>query len=234
MEQQKKLKRYKTTLCHNFEKTGTCQMGEKCHFAHGEQELRRINDPIPLHAISLYAKPMGYANDYGEQKGSTAIPPGYVKNNYKTVYCKFYMQDGHWSFGERCTYAHGEADLKPAIIPANMAGQDSNTGQIGMGGSGQDYQMDENGDNVGRYGVQDNHMYTMIQDNQPQEAKGEVNMQLLDDSIDTRRTIYEIVKLLKAQNYEEAKKLVTTLHGNIQITFSEDLCEAFAKILSIY
>ncbi|CAD5219469.1 unnamed protein product [Bursaphelenchus xylophilus] len=49
---QLKLKRlyrnYKTTMCNSFEKDGTCPRGEKCAFAHGENELRspRILNPF--------------------------------------------------------------------------------------------------------------------------------------------------------------------------------------------
>jgi len=32
---------YKTKLCENFVKGGTCTFGERCHFAHGENEQRR-------------------------------------------------------------------------------------------------------------------------------------------------------------------------------------------------
>ena len=40
---EKKLKpwNYKTILCTHFEK-GTCTRGDKCHFAHGVEELRKI------------------------------------------------------------------------------------------------------------------------------------------------------------------------------------------------
>lgn len=192
-------------------------MGEKCHFAHGEQELRKPSDPIPVHAFSLYSKPSNFGNDYAEQRSSSDIPPGYVKNNYKTIPCKFYMQDGHCSFGERCTYAHGEEDLRPLYVPASVIGQDQGYSQGGEGDPNAQY--DENGDTLGR-GVQDNHMYTMIQGNQ-HESKDEVEMQLLDNSADTKRNIYAIVNMIESQNYEEAKKLVTLLHENNKIWFTQ-------------
>jgi len=34
--------RYKTELCRPFEEFGTCKYGDKCQFAHGSQELRRM------------------------------------------------------------------------------------------------------------------------------------------------------------------------------------------------
>lgn len=34
--------RYKTELCRPFKETGECKYGEKCQFAHGENELRTV------------------------------------------------------------------------------------------------------------------------------------------------------------------------------------------------
>lgn len=215
MEQQKKLKRYKTTLCHNYENTGTCQMGDKCHFAHGKQELRKMNEPIPLHAISLY------------QKNTNTVPVGHVKNNYKTVFCKFFMQDGHCSFGDRCTYAHGEADLRPTMVPAEMMGQDPNaptpSGDYQEDQNMDSQHMDDGNDNMGQgYSALDNHMYTMVQDNQ-QDNSTEATMKILNENIDTRRAIYDAVKCLKSQNYEEAKKIITDLRGKY-FCFNSTIC----------
>jgi hypothetical protein len=127
------------------------------------------------------------------------------------------MQDGHCSFGERCTYAHGEEDLRPLYVPANVVGHDQGYSQGGEGDPNSHY--DENGDHLGK-GVQDNHMYTMIQGNH-QESKDEVEMQLLDDSSETKRAISSIVNMVESQNYEEAKKLVTILHENNKIWFTQ-------------
>lgn len=39
-----KMAKYKTSLCKHFEQTGTCQMDQRCHFAHGKHELRKQTD----------------------------------------------------------------------------------------------------------------------------------------------------------------------------------------------
>jgi len=45
-------------------------MGNKCHFAHGDQELRNPNDPIPSELIELaqkqpqFQKPPYYQGQY--------------------------------------------------------------------------------------------------------------------------------------------------------------------------
>lgn len=36
--------KYKTSRCRHFEQHGNCQMGDRCHFAHGDEELRSVND----------------------------------------------------------------------------------------------------------------------------------------------------------------------------------------------
>ena len=52
-----KMAKYKTSLCKHFEQTQTCQMEDRCHFAHGKHELRKqtdvsINIIYPLLATS--------------------------------------------------------------------------------------------------------------------------------------------------------------------------------------
>jgi len=41
--------KYKTMLCRHFN-NGNCSLGDKCHFAHGQQELRNSSDVIPSHS----------------------------------------------------------------------------------------------------------------------------------------------------------------------------------------
>ena len=38
--------KYKTELCRHFETHKNCQLDDKCHFAHGQAELRKPDDPI--------------------------------------------------------------------------------------------------------------------------------------------------------------------------------------------
>ena len=38
--------KYKTELCRHFETHKNCQLEDKCHFAHGQAELRKPEDPI--------------------------------------------------------------------------------------------------------------------------------------------------------------------------------------------
>lgn len=49
--------KYKTVICRHFTDKGYCSMKEKCHFAHGEKELRFASDPVPSN-ISVQLKPV--------------------------------------------------------------------------------------------------------------------------------------------------------------------------------
>ena len=38
--------KYKTERCRHYETHKNCILGPKCHFAHGDAELRKPDDPI--------------------------------------------------------------------------------------------------------------------------------------------------------------------------------------------
>lgn len=44
--------KYKTKRCWHFDNNGNCQMAEKCHFAHGDAELRELSQPIPYEQLA--------------------------------------------------------------------------------------------------------------------------------------------------------------------------------------
>jgi len=83
-------------------------MEHRCHFAHGKHELRKQTDPLPQSVSDLYQTPV-----------STTAPPGYVHNKYKTVPCKNFQTEGYCKYGDRCTFAHGEVDLREKFVPAS-------------------------------------------------------------------------------------------------------------------
>lgn len=60
---------------------------------------------------------------------NTVAPPGYVHNKYKTVPCKNFLTSkptklifsaGHCKYGDRCTFAHGELDMRAKFVPAEL------------------------------------------------------------------------------------------------------------------
>ena len=90
--------RYKTSLCKKFGTPEGCPYGEKCQFAHGENELR------------LYTgQPQGMMGMYN---------PNMLNNNqknllnYKIVKCKNWEKDKTCKYGTHCTFAHSDEELR--------------------------------------------------------------------------------------------------------------------------
>jgi len=103
--------RYKTSMCRNFEQTGNCPMGLKCHFAHGKEELREtlplINNQNPG-TMSIKTKQGWGELNQGQNHNQNQNQSG---GAYKTSKCKFFEQ-GHCKFGQNCNFAHGDQDLR--------------------------------------------------------------------------------------------------------------------------
>eukprot|EP01038_Epipyxis_sp_PR26KG_P004378 gene4378-6193_t len=73
-------KNYKKTLCTYFLKSGKCNNGEKCTFAHGQEEL------------------IVYPQSEGDE------------NEKSTIVCKFFSKGGHCAHGDNCKYVHIASD----------------------------------------------------------------------------------------------------------------------------
>ena len=86
---------YKTQLCENYAQDGKCRYGKRCHFAHGDSELRA---PPRFVAKELPTDPL-----------------------YKTQLCQNYAQDGKCRYGDRCLFAHGDSELRsqPQQLPTD-------------------------------------------------------------------------------------------------------------------
>ncbi len=118
---------------------GQCQMGARCHFAHGKEELRQASDVKFLNYFNIFLKtplfkPMPTTgnglNAEAKLKGSP-IGGGYGMpySNYKTVKCKYYDQGfeksidffvyiwkaGTCKYGENCSFAHGDVDMRSFV-----------------------------------------------------------------------------------------------------------------------
>ena len=88
--------RYKTALCKKYMQSQSCPYGDKCQFAHGEQELRTFNG---------HQQNMMYAIGMGSKNQNNML-------NYKIVKCKNWEKDKSCKYGAHCTYAHGEEELR--------------------------------------------------------------------------------------------------------------------------
>ena len=90
--------KFKTSICKLYDATGSCNFGNKCSFAHGSHELRQPGDPIPREALSERNDRVPYSN-------------------YKTIKCCYFYREGVCPFGVRCSYAHGDHELRSKYDP---------------------------------------------------------------------------------------------------------------------
>ena len=88
--------RYKTALCKKFALQQSCPYGDKCQFAHGEQELRSFNGQ---------PQNMMYTMGIGNKNQNNML-------NYKIVKCKNWEQDKTCKYGVHCSFAHGDEELR--------------------------------------------------------------------------------------------------------------------------
>lgn len=89
--------KYKTQLCKHYLEQSKCPLAQYCQFAHGQEDLRQPNDPLP------------------KNFGKTAL--GAVHSNYKTIPCKYFNETGECKFGEGCSFYHGNGEKRRLIDP---------------------------------------------------------------------------------------------------------------------
>lgn len=89
--------KYKTQLCKHYLEHTKCPLAQYCQFAHGQEDLRQPNDPLP------------------KNFGKTAL--GAVHSNYKTIPCKYYLEGVECKFGEGCSFYHDESERRRLIDP---------------------------------------------------------------------------------------------------------------------
>ena len=89
--------RYKTSLCKHYATPQGCGYGDKCQFAHGFAELRTTsNSPV---------NPTMSMNPFNDKAQSNII-------NYKIVKCKNWELNKTCRYGNKCTFAHGDEELR--------------------------------------------------------------------------------------------------------------------------
>ena len=94
---------YKTQMCRGWASTGTCAYGQKCQFAHGQDEMRP-------NVIGFSGPP------------TTTLA---MSEQYKTQLCRGWAAHGTCAYRDKCMFAHGESDMathrrpKTATEPEN-------------------------------------------------------------------------------------------------------------------
>eukprot|EP00890_Picochlorum_soloecismus_P000203 jgi/Picsp_1/1183/NSC_04664-R1_zinc finger ccch domain-containing protein 56-like len=144
---------YKTRMCNKW-RGGSCPFGDRCTYAHGQHELRRV----PPEVLAQFEREqamqqqntMGPAvqetieneNDKVQQEDQDDQPQQKPKSQlyYKTRLCIRYMQSGYCARGSACTFAHGYEDLRllssssaaAATAPSTMEQDNGNNKERGM------------------------------------------------------------------------------------------------------
>lgn len=94
---------YKTRLCNNYQKYGECKNGEKCSYAHGEEELK-IKKQKCVNDLKCFKKDCRFLHSEGWN----------YKNNMKPC---IYFQKGN-CFNNECEFKH-ILENKTSIIDFN-------------------------------------------------------------------------------------------------------------------
>ena len=111
---------YKTRMCNKW-RSGSCPFGDKCTYAHGQHELRRVppevlaqverdqamqqqQESVLHHEVNNKAKHAA-EDEENEPKSKSQL-------YYKTRLCIRFMQSGYCVKGNSCTFAHGYEDLR--------------------------------------------------------------------------------------------------------------------------
>ncbi len=108
---------FKTRLCNKW-RQGMCPFGDKCTYAHGQQELRRVAPEVLMQQQMLAAQQGLMQGMSGTQEGGAAPQQGRHAGDqksqiyYKTRLCIRFMQSGYCVKGNECTFAHGYDDLR--------------------------------------------------------------------------------------------------------------------------
>ncbi|XXQ30529.1 C3H1-type domain-containing protein [Plasmodiophora brassicae] len=106
---------FKTNFCREFSMTGSCPFQDKCHFAHGERELR----PLPAGAVLAPAT---------HRPSAVGALGDHV---YKTELCTVFAREGSCRYGMRCHFAHGFQELRPRSATASSSGSSSKAARVG-------------------------------------------------------------------------------------------------------
>lgn len=114
--------KFKTTMCKYHEQEKICPLGARCHFAHGEKDMRHQSDPLPNNTPLL-------SNNKLQQNQQQMVGPRVV-GNFKTVVCKYWEQ-GKCKYGNTCSFAHGNTEKRDDAVNMGMVNQQAMGGMMG-------------------------------------------------------------------------------------------------------
>lgn len=113
--------RYKTVPCKVYEACGFCSRESTCHFAHGRDELRTVEENVadgaewPAGKGGKKGPPSGGkigAGGGGAVGGKKGVTGAHDPSKYKTALCTNFIQSGMCTMGMKCLFAHGPQELR--------------------------------------------------------------------------------------------------------------------------
>ncbi|CAM6104690.1 unnamed protein product [Calypogeia fissa] len=108
---------WKTVLCRNYGTSEGCTWGNKCHFAHSEEELRAGQQNLK----TTGEKSDGGLGIKGFQLGQLTGDAGdQGVKNFKTKLCMHHEKMGTCPHGGKCKFAHGEGELRPLSAASSL------------------------------------------------------------------------------------------------------------------
>ncbi|GLJ10478.1 hypothetical protein SUGI_0128980 [Cryptomeria japonica] len=213
---------YKTCLCNHYASAEGCQFGDKCHYAHGEKELRKENvlpNELLPSGVGTAITNFGTATtNFGA--GSKANP------GYKTCLCNNFSSSEGCKYGDKCHFAHGEKELRKESALPNGATAAANFGASSKANIS--IVAAYAGGVIGKDGVNSKHIYRAtgvkltIKDHESDPNLKTIEFEGSFDKINqatamVRELILKIGSLLGKQS------------GNSQQSHKTRLCEHFAK-----
>jgi hypothetical protein len=82
-----KMASYKTKLCKHWLKHGNCQLGSKCHYAHGERELERME--YECERMERGHKRIEYENVRMERERNKLVSVNHYYNKHDSIYHQY-------------------------------------------------------------------------------------------------------------------------------------------------
>lgn len=150
---------YKTRMCNKW-RTGACPFGDKCTYAHGQHEIRRVPpDVVAAHAMQMQQIEMNDAmhkqmqgNVHQSTLGKNEQHVDDQQQNksqlyYKTRLCIRFMQSGYCVKGNECTFAHGYEDLR--LLASSQQQKHSSIAPVRHGDGGKGDHGDNDNDSKG-------------------------------------------------------------------------------------
>lgn len=97
---------YKTKLCNRFSTAEGCRFGDRCHFAHGESDLRsssnmpRGNNRRPIVNGPIGAAPPGFSNESSQFPNPAGNGSSFATRGYAQPALQGYMQPPPQGYGQ--------------------------------------------------------------------------------------------------------------------------------------